>query len=57
VKVHFFLPEGGGMQPGESAGEFSARLVEEIRRTAPIDAAGRKKKRAKRTADAEPQTA
>jgi len=57
VKVRFFLPEGGGMQPGESAGEFSARLLEEIRRTAPIDAAGRKKKRAKRTAEAELQTA
>jgi 1-acyl-sn-glycerol-3-phosphate acyltransferase len=57
VKVRFFLPEGGGMQPGESPGEFAARLLEEIRRTAPIDAAGRKKKRAKRTADAELQTA
>jgi 1-acyl-sn-glycerol-3-phosphate acyltransferase len=56
VKVHFFLPEGGGMQPGESAGDFTARLLEEIRRDAPIDAAGRKKKRAKRTADAAPQT-
>jgi 1-acyl-sn-glycerol-3-phosphate acyltransferase len=57
VKVHFFRPEGGGMQPGESAGDLSRRLLEEIRRTAPIDAAGRKKKRAKRTAEAEPQTA
>jgi 1-acyl-sn-glycerol-3-phosphate acyltransferase len=57
VAVRFFRPEGGGMQPGESAGEFAARLLEEIRRTAPIDAAGRRKKRAKRTADAELQTA
>jgi 1-acyl-sn-glycerol-3-phosphate acyltransferase len=57
VKVRFFLPEGGGMQPGESAGDFSRRLLEEIRRTAPIDAAGRKKKRAKRTEEAELQTA
>ena len=57
VKVHFFLPEGGGMQPGESAGEFSARLLEEIRRTAPIEAAGRKKKSARRAADAELSTA
>jgi 1-acyl-sn-glycerol-3-phosphate acyltransferase len=55
VKVRFFLPEGGGMQPGESAGELSARLLEEIRRTAPIETAGRKKKRAKR--EAELQTA
>jgi len=57
VKVHFFLPEGGGMQPGESAGEFSARLLEEIRRTAPIEAAGRKKKSARRAADADLSTA
>jgi 1-acyl-sn-glycerol-3-phosphate acyltransferase len=57
VKVHFFLPEGGGMQPGESAGDLSRRLLEEIRRAAPIDAAGRKKKRAKRTEEAELQTA
>src|SRR5215207_7030462 len=57
VKVRFFRPEGGGMQPGESAGEFSARLLEEIRRTAPIEAAGRSKKRARREAEAELQTA
>ena len=57
VKVHFFLPEGGGVQEGESPGDFSRRLLEEIRRTAPIDAAGRKKKRAKRTAEADLQTA
>jgi 1-acyl-sn-glycerol-3-phosphate acyltransferase len=55
VKVHFFPPEGGGMQPGESAGDLSRRLLEEIRRTAPIETAGRKKKRAKR--EAELQTA
>jgi 1-acyl-sn-glycerol-3-phosphate acyltransferase len=57
VKVHFFHPEGGGLQPGESAGEFGARLLEEIRRTAPIDAAGRRKKRAKRAAEADLQKA
>jgi 1-acyl-sn-glycerol-3-phosphate acyltransferase len=57
VKVRFFLPEGGGMQPGESPGEFGARLLEEIRRTAPISAAGRKKKRTKRESEAELQTA
>ena len=48
VRVHFFRPESGGLQPGETAGELSARLLEEIRRDAPISAAGRKKKRAKR---------
>ena len=57
VTVRFFRPEGGGMQPGESAGEFAARLLEEIRRTAPIDAAGRKKKAARRRAEQTPQTA
>ena len=41
------------MQPGESAGDFTRRLLEEIRRTAPRDAAGRKKKHAKRAAEAE----
>jgi 1-acyl-sn-glycerol-3-phosphate acyltransferase len=51
VRVHFFRPEGGGMQPGESAGDFARRLLEEIRRTAPIETAGRKKKRAKREAE------
>ena len=51
VAVRFFRPEGGGRQPGESAGEFGARLLEEIRRTAPIDAAGRKKKSARRRAE------
>ena len=57
VKVHFFRPERGGLQPGESAGELSARLLEEIRRDAPIDAAGRKKKQARRAAEAGLQTA
>ena len=48
VKVRFFLPEGGGKQPDESPTEFSARLLEEMRRDAPISAAGRKKKKAAR---------
>jgi len=56
VKVHFFVPAGGGLQPGESAGEFSARLLEEIRRDAPISAAGRKKKAAQRTREQAAQT-
>ena len=56
VKVHFFLPEGGGMQPGESAGEFSARLLEEIRSDAPISAAGRKRKSARRRREQAAQT-
>jgi 1-acyl-sn-glycerol-3-phosphate acyltransferase len=41
VRLHFFRPEGGGLQPGESAAELSARLLAEIRAEAPIDPAGR----------------
>jgi 1-acyl-sn-glycerol-3-phosphate acyltransferase len=58
VNVRFFRPEAGGLQPGESAVDFAVRLLAEIRRDAPIDAAGRKKKRARRLAEQEaPQTA
>jgi 1-acyl-sn-glycerol-3-phosphate acyltransferase len=48
IAVRFFRPAGGGMQPGESAGEFGARLLEEMRASAPIAAAGGKKKAARR---------
>lgn len=36
VKVHFFKPERGGLNDGESAAEMSVRLLEEIRAKAPI---------------------
>ncbi len=42
VKVRFFEPAGGGLQPGEDPAAFAARLIEEIRREAPIVAAGRR---------------
>ncbi len=42
VKVRFFEPAGGGLQPGEDLSAFAARLLEEIRREAPIVAAGRR---------------
>ena len=45
VRVRFWRPEGGGLQPGESAGELSARLLAEIRVEAPISIAGRKRRR------------
>lgn len=45
VRVDFFRPAGGGMQPGEDAGEFAARLLAEIRARAPISIAGRKRAR------------
>ena len=36
IRVHFFTPAGGGLQPGESAGELSVRLLKEIRGQCPI---------------------
>jgi 1-acyl-sn-glycerol-3-phosphate acyltransferase len=45
VQVDFFRPAGGGLQPGESHGEFAARLLAEIRARAPIAIAGRKRAR------------
>jgi 1-acyl-sn-glycerol-3-phosphate acyltransferase len=44
VRVRFFRPAGGGLLEGESPGELSARLLEEIRREAPISVAGRRRK-------------
>jgi 1-acyl-sn-glycerol-3-phosphate acyltransferase len=41
IRVRFFIPAGGGLQDGESAGELSARLLAEIRSHAPISTAGR----------------
>jgi 1-acyl-sn-glycerol-3-phosphate acyltransferase len=46
VRVRFFLPEGGGLQPGEAHGAFAARLVEEMRREAPPVPTGRKRRKA-----------
>ena len=42
VRLHFFRPAGGNLRPGETAGELPVRLLEEIRRGAPLDAAGRR---------------
>ena len=44
VRVRFFTPEGGSRQPSESAIDLSTRLLAEIRASAPIRQAGRKKK-------------
>jgi 1-acyl-sn-glycerol-3-phosphate acyltransferase len=46
VRVRFWQPAGGGVQPGESAGELSARLLAEIRAHAPIATTGRSRRRA-----------
>jgi 1-acyl-sn-glycerol-3-phosphate acyltransferase len=45
VRVDFFRPAGGGLQPGESPADFAARLTAEIRARAPIAIAGRKRAR------------
>jgi hypothetical protein len=42
VRVRFFPPEAGPRRPDETPGELSVRLLEEIRRHAPVAAAGRK---------------
>lgn len=41
VTVEFFLPSGGQLQPGESAAQFSQRLLDEIRAEAPYEVPGR----------------
>jgi 1-acyl-sn-glycerol-3-phosphate acyltransferase len=43
VAVRFFIPAGGGQQPGEDATTFGARLLAEIRSEAPRVAAGRRR--------------
>jgi 1-acyl-sn-glycerol-3-phosphate acyltransferase len=47
VTVDFYLPAGGGLQPGETAHEFSDRLLAELREGAPREIPGRKKTAAK----------
>lgn len=47
VDVEFFLPRGGGLQPGETATEFAQRLLDEIREGAPPEIPGRAKTAAK----------
>jgi 1-acyl-sn-glycerol-3-phosphate acyltransferase len=47
VTVDFYLPEGGGRRPAESADEFSDRLLAELREGAPREIPGRAKTAAK----------
>jgi 1-acyl-sn-glycerol-3-phosphate acyltransferase len=53
VTVEFYLPAGGPLQPGESAREFSDRLLAELRAGAPREIPGRKKAAAKFRAKAD----
>jgi 1-acyl-sn-glycerol-3-phosphate acyltransferase len=47
VTVEFFLPRGGPLQPGETAGDFSQRLLDELRERAPREVPGRTRTAAK----------
>jgi 1-acyl-sn-glycerol-3-phosphate acyltransferase len=42
LRVRFFTPAGGGLQPGESAADLTARLLAEIRALAPVTPYGRR---------------
>src|SRR5947209_6068878 len=42
LRVRFFPPAGGGLQPGEEVSAFTARLLAEIRAEAPRVAHGRR---------------
>lgn len=46
IRVEFFLPEGGQIDPAEEPAELSARCLAEIRERAPIAIPGRRKKAA-----------
>jgi 1-acyl-sn-glycerol-3-phosphate acyltransferase len=47
ITVEFYRPAGGSMQPGETAAEFSDRLLAELRQGAPREVPGRKRTAAK----------
>ena len=42
IRVRFFTPAGGGLQPGESPVDLSARVLAELRALAPPTPAGRR---------------
>ncbi|HMJ32773.1 MAG TPA: lysophospholipid acyltransferase family protein [Baekduia sp.] len=54
VRVRFFAPEGGPRHAGEAPGELSVRLLDEIRRHAPIAHAGRRPRAVAPPAEAGP---
>jgi 1-acyl-sn-glycerol-3-phosphate acyltransferase len=45
LRVSFFEPAGGGLQPGETPADLSTRIVAELRDRAPIAIAGRKRRK------------
>ncbi len=50
IRVEFYLPAGGGLQPDESATEFGERLLAELRSGAPREIPGRRRTAAKHRA-------
>jgi 1-acyl-sn-glycerol-3-phosphate acyltransferase len=52
VRVEFFTPAGGGLQPGETPAQLGARLTAEIRAHAPRTIAGRSRKKQRARAEA-----
>lgn len=46
VRVRFFAPLGGGLQPDETPAELAARIVADLRARAPIAIAGRRRRKA-----------
>jgi 1-acyl-sn-glycerol-3-phosphate acyltransferase len=53
VEVEFFLPAGGGLQPGETPAAFTTRVMAEIRKDTPPQVPGRRRSAAKYRAAAE----
>jgi len=45
LRVRFFRPSAGGLAHGESSADFAARLLAEIRASAPVAAHGRRARR------------
>ena len=57
IRVEFFLPESGQIDPAEEPGDLSARCLAECRTRAPIAVGGRRKTEAKWRAAAEGEAA
>jgi 1-acyl-sn-glycerol-3-phosphate acyltransferase len=57
VRVVFFPPRGGQLEPGEEPGAFMVRVVEEIRERVPVAIPGRRKTAEKLRRAAEQQAA
>jgi len=56
ITVEFYRPAGGQLQPGETAADFSDRLLAELRERAPREIPGRKRTAAKFQPDAADQS-